>query len=240
MGMGWRQRALIGGLIAWLASEFSAPAAAVLHAITVDGNLAEWIDVLADPVQTSFDGPNMGLVDRDAPVQSTGRDLATFAWTYDATYVYWYVGRVGSISNVQQFWFYVDTDTDGRMDSGEPVINVSWTGSNRRTIISRYGYNATSGAGDALGDAAGLADGWDMPGTATLQNTVETLFGGSATGTAMESRISWASLGVPFATPVNYHVSASNSTNRSTTTWVALAASSARSPSPASRWYRTL
>jgi uncharacterized repeat protein (TIGR01451 family) len=29
----------------------------------------------------------------------------------------------------------------------------------------------------------------------------------------MEARISWANLGIPFASPVNYHVSASNSTN---------------------------
>jgi len=206
-------RGVVAGLILGLAAGVSAPAAAVLHGITVDGNLAEWNDVLADAWQTSFDGPNAGLVDRDAPVQSTGRDLATFAWTYDATYVYWYVGRVGSISNVQQFWFYIDTDIDGRMNTGEPVINVSWTGSNRRTIISRYRYNATSGAGDSLGDAAGLADGWDMPGSATLLGTVETLSGGSASGSAMEARISWANLGIPFASPVNYHVSASNSTN---------------------------
>jgi uncharacterized repeat protein (TIGR01451 family) len=213
MGMSWRRVRWVAGLILGLAAGVSAPTAAVLHAITVDGNLADWNDVLADAVQTSFDGPAAGLTDRDAPVQSTGRDLATFAWTYDSSYVYWYVGRVGSISNVQQFWFYVDTDTDGRMDTGEPVINVSWTGSNRRTIISKYIYNGTAGAGDPLGDAAGFADGWDMPGTVTPLGTVETLTGGSATGTAMESRISWANLGIPFATPVHYHVSASNSTN---------------------------
>jgi len=211
--MSWRRGRWVGGVILGLAAAVSAAPAAVLHGITVDGNLAEWNDVLADTWQTSFDGPAAGLTDLDAPVQSTGRDLATFAWTYDATYVYWYVGRVGSTSNVQQFWFYIDTDIDARMDTGEPVINVSWTGSNRRTIISRYRYNATSGAGDSLGDAAGRADGWDMPGTVTLLGTVESLFGGSASGTAMEARISWANLGIPFASPVNYHVSASNSTN---------------------------
>jgi len=201
------------GLVLAVAAAGSSSRASVLHGITVDGNLAEWNDVLADPVQTAYDGPSAGLTDRDAPVQSTGRDLGTFAWTYDATYVYWYVGRVGSVSNVQQFWFYVDTDGDLTMDTGEPVINVSWSGSNRRTIISRYRYNAASGGGDPLGDPGGIADGWNMAGTVTLLGTVESPFGGSATGLAMEARISWANLGVPYASPVNYHVSASNSTN---------------------------
>ena len=67
----------------------------VLTSISVDGNMSDWSAVLADPLQTTIDGPGGGLTDLDAPVQSTGRDLSAFAWTFDGSYFYMYVRRVG-------------------------------------------------------------------------------------------------------------------------------------------------
>ena len=103
--------------------------AIVLKTITIDGSMADWAEVLADPTQNCTDG----VPDKDAPVPSTGRDLERFAWTFDATYLYLYTARVGSDSNRQRFWFYLDTNDDQLMQSGERVILASWSGSNRRT-----------------------------------------------------------------------------------------------------------
>src|SRR5690349_10175088 len=101
--------------------------AQVLTTITLDGNMADWASVLADPNQKSIDGPAPGAgADKDAPVGSTGRDLTGFAWTWDSTYLYFYVSRNASDSNRQRFWYYLDTNEDNRMASTEYVVGVSW------------------------------------------------------------------------------------------------------------------
>jgi hypothetical protein len=91
----------------------------VVTTITIDGQMGDWAAVLGDPYQTANDGPAGALPDLDAPTQSTGRDLNTFAWTYDSTYLYFYVQREASTSNKQLFWFYLDTNENGLMESGE-------------------------------------------------------------------------------------------------------------------------
>jgi len=188
--------------------------AQVLTTITLDGNMGDWATVLADPYQKSSDGPAAGAPpDRDAPVASTGRDLTGFAWTWDATYLYFYVSRVASDSNKQRFWYYIDTNEDGVLSSTEYVVGVTWFGSNRRTDIELYRYNAAAGGGDRLGDANGFSDGYDMPGSVTSLGIVESGTFGAASGVEMESRIAWSLLGVAPGTPVRFHVSASNSTN---------------------------
>lgn len=187
--------------------------AQILTTIAVDGDMADWAAVLADPFQTAYDGPAAGLLDLDAPVPSTGRDLTTFAWTYDATHLYFYVGRVASSSNVQRFWFYIDTDDDDRMETGEPVVSVAWWGSNRRTLVELHAYVAADPGGDPLGDATGSADGWTMPGTVTPLRTLEEMRGGARNGIEMESRVAWTDLAVAPGSPVRFHVATSNSTN---------------------------
>jgi len=209
-----RWLARVGVLVALAAAATSVSRAQVLTTITLDGDMADWATVLADPYQKSSDGPAAGApADRDAPVGSTGRDLTGFAWTWDDTYLYFYVSRVASDSNRQRFWYYIDTNEDGRLGTGEYVVGVSWFGNTRRTEIERYRYNAISGTGDVLGDAGGYSDGYDMPGSVTSLGTVESGFFGAANGIEMESRIPWSLLGVPAGTPVRFHVSASNSTN---------------------------
>lgn len=187
--------------------------ALVLTSITIDGSMADWAGVLADPFQFAADGPAGALPDKDAPVGSTGRDLTGFAWTWDAIYLYFYVSRVASDSNRQRFWYYLDTNEDGKMATGELVVGVSWFGSNRRTDVELYRYTAVAGGGDSLGDAQGFADGWDMPGAVTLVQTLESVNGGAANGVEMESRVPWTSIGVAAGTPIRFHVSASNGTN---------------------------
>ena len=187
--------------------------AQVLTTITLDGNMADWAAVLANPTQKSSDGPAPGALDRDAPVASTGRDLTGFAWTWDNTYLYFYVSRVASDSNKQRFWYYLDTNEDNRMATGEFVVGVSWFGSNGRTDIELYRYTAAAAGGDPLGDANGYADGYDMPGSVTSLGITESGAFGAPNGIEMESRIAWTRLGVSAGTPVRFHVASSNSTN---------------------------
>lgn len=105
------------------------------------------------------------MADLDAPVQSTGRDLVQFAFTWDATGVYLFTERVGSASNSQRFIYYADTDNDGLMETGEPVIGVAWRGSNRNIDVSLFSYVSANPARDPMVDGGDLADGYTMPGS---------------------------------------------------------------------------
>ena len=187
--------------------------AAVLTTITVDGDMSDWGAVLSDPLQTSFDGPGGTLPDLDAPVQSTGRDLSTFAWTYDSSYFYLYTRRVGSAKNRQMFWYYLDFNSDGLMSTGELVFHVSWWGKTRKTDTYLYQYNAAAPGGDPLADAMGRADGWTMPGQITGGTLLEQVRGGSTSGIEMEARIPWSQIGVLPGTPFLFHTASSNSSN---------------------------
>jgi len=213
MARGFAQRGFAGVAVCAAALVASDAAAQVLTTIAIDGNMSDWSAVLADPFQTAHDGPYPGYGDLDAPVPSTGRDLTTFAWTYDPAYLHFYVARVASSSNRQRFWFYLDIDEDDRMETGEPVVQVSWFGSNRVTDVELWVYAAASPAGDPMGDPGGLADGWTLPGTVALVRTIESVRGGSSSGVEMESRIAWSDLGIAPESPVRFHVSSSNSTN---------------------------
>jgi uncharacterized repeat protein (TIGR01451 family) len=185
----------------------------VVTTITIDGQMGDWAAVLGDPYQTANDGPAGALPDLDAPTQSTGRDLNTFAWTYDSTYLYFYVQREASTSNKQLFWFYLDTNENGLMESGEWIVGVAWWGNNRRTLVELYSYQPASPGGDPVGDAGGQADGWTMPGSVAYVSQLEDVRGGARNGVEMESRVAWSVLGVAPGTPLRFHVSASNSSN---------------------------
>ncbi len=198
--------------------------APTLKTITVDGDMSDWASVLANPVQVTIDGASASPcsastpVDLDCPVQSTGRDMVKFAWTYDATNIYLYVKRVGSSSNTQNFMFAMDVNQNKRMDSTDYVLVVGWQGSNRSTDIQLYTYvPADPTSGDPLVNASGLADGYSLPGSiGTLVWSDYTKSGGSASGQDMETYVPWSAIGVPYGTPIYYHVSASNNTKLST------------------------
>ncbi|MEE8426073.1 MAG: hypothetical protein V3S15_02235, partial [Woeseiaceae bacterium] len=93
-----------------------------LTSITVDGDISDWAPVHADPDNNVCDGPSGGIPDLDAPVQSTGRDLTHFAFTWDANNIYLFTERDGSSNNNQSFVYYADTNNNGLMETGEPVI----------------------------------------------------------------------------------------------------------------------
>ena len=196
--------------------------APTLKTIVIDGNPADWANVLSNPVQVTNDGefsPNCNIppLDRDCSINKniTGRDMATFAWTYDNTNIYLYQTRYGSTSNTETFYFYMDTNGNQRMNTGEKVLQVTYSGSNRKLTGTLYSYAAVGGAnGDAMVDASGYADGYTLPGTLT-GGTVQYsgIVAGFSDGTGFEAYISWTALGVPAGTAIYFHVSSCNTSN---------------------------
>ena len=200
--------------------------ALIQRTITVDGNISDWTtptDILNNPGQFSFDcegtsPPGSGGCDLDYQVQSTGRDLEKFSFTWDNNNIYLFVERYASLSNATDWWFYLDTNNSGYQENGEPVVHVKWTGSNRRTVAEICTYDAANNTtGDPLvtPPLTGNADGYDMPGTLVNQSCVEQYdkVGGASNGVQMEVEISWTGLGLSGPANVGFHISSSNGTN---------------------------
>ena len=189
--------------------------------IIVDGNVAEWGTpsqtgtVLADEDNNVCDGPSGGIVDLDAPVQSTGRDIVQFTFTYDDTWLYFYTERIGSASNTQTFLYYADTNDDGYMSSTEPVIVAEWKGNNRNVDIFIARYNPVDAVnGDSTVDSAGLGDGYALPGNlhSIPKNPDYSGTWGSVNGFTFEFGVQWSILDSTFTGPVGHtiHVSSTN------------------------------
>jgi hypothetical protein len=185
-----------------------------LAPITVDGNIADWAPVHADPDNNVCDGPANGLIDRDAPVQSTGRDLTHFAFTWDLNNIYLFTERVGSANNVQNFVYYADIDNDGLMETGEPIVGASWQGNNRNVSIYVFTYVAQAPAGDPMVDGLGFGDGYTLPGSfanvPANNNPSRSGTWGAVNGVQMEFNITWADLGLAPGSAFTFHVSSSN------------------------------
>ena len=176
--------------------------------ITIDGTMNDWSSVLADPDNNSCDktgdsGP------------STGRDLVQFAFTWDNTNVFTYTERSDSPSNAILFIYYADTNNDGFMESGEPVIFADWQGSNQSVGLSIGTYVPANSGGDSMVDINGYGDDYTLPGKVSNLQDYSQLSGhwGSSDGYKMEWAVPWSLLGIPAGTAFSFHVSSSNSTN---------------------------
>jgi len=232
--------------IAALLPAAQALSAPIQRTITIDGNMADWKNdptgnITTNPGQFSIDGRNSASSvppDLDYPIQATGRDLRRFSFTYDSNNLYLWIERDASASNRTDWWFYLDTGNDGQMDSGDKVLRIEWRGNNGATTVRLYDYIEASSGGDdmmcpALGTnsvadgwcpVAGVADGYDMPGTLGVEHTLlasngdaQNLSGGSTSGSSkgleMETRISWAALGFSGPASMGFHIASSNGSN---------------------------
>ena len=208
-------------LLLLLASSSAAHATLVQTTINVNGDTSDWAAVLANPDQVGSDGDGRSCPSTDldtgspcAKLTPGGRDLETFAYTWDSTYLYIYVARWDTSNNVTDWWFYLDTDNDGKLQTGEYVFHVSWKGNNQNTDTEIYSYIASVAGGDPLVDGGGNGDGYTMPGTLGASKALESLTGGESDQSAMESRLAWSeitSLTPPIS--VGFHIAASNGTN---------------------------
>lgn len=158
--------------------------------------------------------PNCGL-------QSTGRDLQYFSYTFTPTRLYVYVQRYASTTNATDWYFYLDANGDGLMKTGERVLGVSWNGSNGNTTITLWQYNQSAGGGDPIA-SGGTGDGYDMPGSlgsSVTYNLTTSLPGGGTTGVLagrqMEAQILWSDVCSGCSGPqnINFHISSSRGTS---------------------------
>jgi len=150
-----------------------------------------------------------------------------------------YVERYSSSTSANNWWFYIDSDADGLMESGEVVLNVSWTGANGKTVRQLWSYTSSRVGGDPITcpsngansvadgycPAVGKGDGYDMPGSLNSGTTYPTIYGGgdgasgvdstgaSLDGVAMETFITWSDVGKAGPGSVGFHISSSNGTN---------------------------
>ena len=222
MSIGCRsaQVLLIAGLTL---TTHAAHAALISRTITVDGDMSDWTaatNILTNPGQFSTDcegtiAPASGGCDLDYLVQSTGRDLELFSFTWDTSNMYLFVERYASTSNATDWWFYLDTDSSGTQNDNEPVVHVDWNGANRRTGVEICLYDAVNNtSGDSLVSGT-TADGYDMPGSIVNQSCVAQYdtTGGAANGVQMEIAIAWSALGLGAPANVGFHISSSNGTN---------------------------
>ena len=168
--------------------------AVIQRSITIDAGLSgggtgDWktpSDITANAGQFSTDAEGDKqtgtAADLDYQIDSTGRDLKTFAYTYDSAFLYLWVERFASTSNTTDWWFFFDSSggaPDGLLQSGEKLLRVSWKGNNGATTVRLYNYvsarpggdpmtcpaSGTNSVADGWCPSAGAADGYDMPGT---------------------------------------------------------------------------
>jgi uncharacterized repeat protein (TIGR01451 family) len=181
-------------------------------------------------------------LDCSASAAGVGRDLRKFSYTWDSTNLYMYVERYSSSTSANDWWFYIDSDDDGLMETGETILNVAWTGANGKTVRQLWTYNSSRAGGDPLTcpatgtnsvadgycPVAGEGDGYDMPGTISAGASLGTVYGGAEggsgvdasgnplSGVSMETFIAWggaSGLGLSGPTSVGFHISSSNGTN---------------------------
>lgn len=222
-------RFIFSGLVLFSVA-LSVQAAYIERTIVVDGNMSDWYDDNPPPVynpagditnnttpnQFSTDDQTGGVLDDlDEPIGSTGRDLKKFSFTWDNAYLYFYVERWASATNVTDWWFYIDTNADGVLTTGEKVFRVNWQGANQKTNTELWDYVQVAAGGDPLTNA-GVGDGYTMPGG--INNKVSlysNVVAGATSGTEMESRVTWVQLLGAGGGPSNlrFHISSSNGSN---------------------------
>ncbi|NNF51076.1 MAG: tandem-95 repeat protein, partial [Gammaproteobacteria bacterium] len=183
--------------------------------ITIDGDMTDWASVLSDLDNNACD--EVGAGDRDAPVQSTGRDMIRTTVTWTASRFYMFTARAASTNNTQNYIYYGDTNNNGFMENGETVLVAKWSGNTGTVVFERYTYIAVDAVnGDPMVDGSGFSDGYTIPG---YLNFVETLpaadavgsTSGPSNGVQMEWAIDWAKLGASPETAIRWHTSSTNS-----------------------------
>jgi uncharacterized repeat protein (TIGR01451 family) len=207
-------------LLACLLPGAPARADLIQRTITIDGVFTDWTgtggtydppgDILTNTNQFNTDCQSGTACERDGNLSPSGRDFRRFAFTWDNNNIYFYVLRWQASSNVTDWWFYMDTSSDGRMNTGERVMRVNWKG-NGDTDVSLYTYTQVNAGGDNLNGTSGFADGYDMPGTISNQVALYSTHGGS--GLEMESYVPWTSLGATGPINMRFHIASSNGVN---------------------------
>jgi len=176
-----------------------------LTTITIDGTFTDWNSVLADSHNVACDALSASGDPDNPTINNSGRDLIAFAQTWNATSVFLYTERAAGNAAQQQFLYYADSNSNGYMETGEFVINASW--SNSGVTLTKYTYNASAVGGDPMVNGSNMADGYTLPGTLSGASAITGGAGATNGSTLLEFNIPWAELGVAAGTGVTFHVS---------------------------------
>jgi hypothetical protein len=188
--------------------------------IVPDGAFSDWEQVLTNPLNSArdADGHSVGCAfspDRDCIVGGREHDLARFAWTWSGTDWAFYVERFGNSGGWEWFWVYLDTNLDGAMETGEPVLRLRLNGDGVDNELAKFNYvSAVAGVPDPMIDVQGFADGHHQQGTeAGPEIPLSVDLGANADGKRYEGLVSSAFLGVPSGGPMRFHVASSSNNN---------------------------
>jgi hypothetical protein len=180
----------------------------------MDGDLSDWTEVLTNPENVSRDGDGSSLgcsgsTDLDCAIAAGDLDLARFAWTWDVDNLYLYVERRATGVRAAFAYVYLDLDSDDLMESSDVVIRLELAVNTRFQDSEAFAYVPSAPGGDPLVDAAGRADGYDMPGRLGVAiNGNDGDFMAPAIGaTAWEANVRWGRLGGVDGIPMKFHVS---------------------------------
>ena len=176
--------------------------------ITIDGNATDWDAVLTNPNNQISDGLS-GVDDLDV-TQSADRDLRRYAVTWNEEWLWMYVRRSASGSNVVGIVTYFDYNQDTLLNSTDKVLIADWAGSSRLYDTYLFNYSPANVSGDPI-----TGDGVPEPGTVTNQVNLESkIFGGTDPGIVLEWRARWSDLGMAACTPLVAHVSSTRGTGK--------------------------
>lgn len=189
--------------------------------MTIDGNMSDWTPFLNDPDNNSYDGtPDFD----SATITDKGRDMQRFVVTYSGSGLYMYFSRVAANNNSIDFLVYLDVNNNSLMEKNEPVVDMSWNGSNGKCMVKIYDYTPAVATGDSL-TKKGTTDGYSMPGSlgATARTTIGYNGKGSADGLSLEVYVPWSYLtqtnsggsaiySLGYNMPFKYHASSLNGT----------------------------
>ena len=124
---------------------------------TIDGSISDWETILgastSDPVfpfnGSSFIYDTYGENDPDGPEPKTDIRVKTVA--YDQYNAYFYFRRLDNANSSAKAFYFLDTNVDGLINSGEPVIMINFNGQNvHKLSLGRY--VATNPNGDPIGE----------------------------------------------------------------------------------------
>lgn len=142
--------------------------------ISIDGSIADWEAILGasgtDPIfpfgATSLAYDTYGVNDPDHAESKIDIRVKTVA--HDATNVYFYFRRLDNSNSALKAFYFLDTNVDGLISTGEPVIVINFNSQNVQKLSLGY-YVSFNPAGDPIGEPLPgnncKIDGYPMKGT---------------------------------------------------------------------------
>ncbi|MCK4667708.1 PD40 domain-containing protein [Candidatus Dependentiae bacterium] len=176
--------------------------------ITIDGDFSDWAAVLQDPHNYVTD-PSIDHGDLDEPyIVQAGRDFIIHGFTWNDTYLFFYMEMNTIASSKITILYYVDLEFDDIMQSTDEVLVFAIN--NQSVTTSKYNYVPNIPAGDPIPHPG---DGQIMPGTVTNKITYTWLFAKNTDADKIEMAIFWSDFGLSPGSPLMIHVSTSRGTN---------------------------